>query len=145
MPSATVDRRALIRSLLRERPVHSQAELSQLLEERGCPVSQPVLSRDLRALQVAKVGGAYHVLESETVTPLEALRSMLRGASAPRQWILVQCEPGAASAVARALEAEAIDGVLGTLAGDDTVLVGLASEAAAASVRRRVAELTARR
>ena len=40
--------------------------------------SQPVLSRDLRALKVAKLDGAYHVLENERVTPLAALKSLLR-------------------------------------------------------------------
>ena len=145
MTNQTTQRRAAIRALLLERSVHSQVELAQLLEERGYAVSQPVLSRDLRSLRVAKAGGVYRVLESDKVTPLESLRSLLRAVSSPRQMLLVQCEPGAASAVARALEAEEISGVQGTLAGDDTVLVAIASEASLARVRRRIEDLIERR
>ena len=104
--------------------------------------SQPVLSRDLRALGVAKQGGSYHVLEEEKVTPLTSLQSLLRSSAPASHFEIVRCEPGAASAVARALEAEGLDGVLGTIAGDDTVLVVVATKAAGEGVRQRISELT---
>jgi arginine repressor len=53
----------------------------------------------------------------------------------------VDSEPGAASAVARALEAEGLEGIVGTVAGDDTVLVCLDSKTAQRRVRQRVQEL----
>lgn len=138
---ATAQRRSAIREILLSREVRNQAELSQLLEGRGYSVSQPVLSRDLRALQVAKAGGVYQVLDPERVTPLEELKSLLRAVGQPRHLVLLHCEPGAASAVARALEAEEIPGIEGTIAGDDTVLVAVSTEAAASAVRRRIQEL----
>jgi transcriptional regulator of arginine metabolism len=141
MTLVATDRRAAIEALLRERPVHSQAELLDLLAERGFECSQPALSRDLRALGVAKVAGAYQLVEGERVTPLTTLRSLLREARAVQHLVLVRCEPGAASAVARALEAEELPGMLGTLAGDDTVLVAVQSQADGARVTRRVEEL----
>jgi len=141
MPAATAERRAAVRALLREEEIHSQAELYARLARRGFEASQPVLSRDLRALGVAKTSGVYRVLEPERVTPLEALKSMLRSTETATHFVLVRCEPGAASAVARALEAEELSGIAGTIAGDDTVLVALASAAAGRKVRRRVAEL----
>ena len=55
--------------------------------------------------------------------------------------MLVRCEPGAASAVARAVEAEGFDGVAGTIAGDDTVLVAVESAADAERVRAAVDDL----
>lgn len=140
--TATSDRRGAIRELLRERPVHSQAELLELLEGRGLACSQPALSRDLRALGVAKVAGAYQLMEEERVTPLTTLRSLLRSAARVEHLVLVRTEPGAASAVARALEGEAdLGGVAGTIAGDDTVLVAVASAGEAKRVRARVEEL----
>jgi len=138
---APLDRRAAIQELLRERTVHSQSELLALLEERGLPCSQPALSRDLRALGVAKVGGSYQLVEEERVTPLTALKSLLRGSEPVEHLVLVRCEPGAASAVARALEAEELPGLSGTIAGDDTVIVAVRSRTDGARVRRRVDEL----
>ncbi|MBL8804960.1 MAG: hypothetical protein JNN27_23385 [Planctomycetes bacterium] len=134
-------RRAAIRELLLETPVHSQEELLEKLERRGLGASQPVLSRDLRALNVAKRAGAYQIVEEERVTPLEQLRSLLRSVEPVSELLLMTCEPGAASAVARALESEELDGLLGTIAGDDTVLVAVKSQAAAQRVRRRIQEL----
>lgn len=139
--AVATDRRAAIEALLREQPVHSQAELLELLAERGFECSQPALSRDLRALGVAKVAGAYQLMEGERVTPLTTLRSLLREAHPVEHLVLVRCEPGAASAVARALEAESLTGLLGTIAGDDTVLVAVRTQPDGARVLRRVEEL----
>ena len=137
----TQSRRDTIREILAEGEVRSQTELQDLLEDRGIVTSQPVLSRDLRALGVAKQGGHYHVLEEERITPLTALRSLLRSSHAAEHFEIVRCEPGAASAVARALEGEGIEGVLGTIAGDDTVLVVAANATAGAEVRARIESL----
>lgn len=137
----TEGRRAALLAILAEGKVRSQGELIERLEAQGFVVSQPVVSRDLRKLRAAKRAGTYQLLDDERVTPLTTLKSLLRGEAAVPHLALVRCEPGAANAVARALEAEDLDGVLGTIAGDDTVLVIVASPGAARRVRRRVAEL----
>jgi transcriptional regulator of arginine metabolism len=140
MPDPT-ERRAAIRELLSEHEIANQDELIERLSRRGFHTSQPVLSRDLRVLNVAKQAGVYRVHEEERVTPLEALKSLLRSETPATHFVLLRCEPGAASAVARALEAEGLDGLVGTIAGDDTVLVAAASHAASQRVRRRVQSL----
>ena len=137
----TEERRAALRSILSEGDVRSQSELMEKLRSKGISASQPVVSRDLRKLKAAKRDGTYQVFDEERVTPLTTLRSLLRAESAVQHFAMVHCEPGAANAVARALEAEDIEGVIGTLAGDDTVLVAAATPAAARRVRRRVADL----
>ncbi|HEX9794686.1 MAG TPA: hypothetical protein VGC54_11945 [Planctomycetota bacterium] len=136
------DRRAAIQSILAEGEVRSQTELLEQLAARGHRSNQPVVSRDLRALRVAKRGGVYTLVEQDRVTPLEQLRSLLRGATpaGPYQ-VVVRCEPGAASAIARALEADELQGLVGTVAGDDTVFAAVASQAASRRLRRRVREL----
>jgi transcriptional regulator of arginine metabolism len=139
--SQTSERRAAIRAILSEDQVRNQYELLVRLKKKGYSASQPVLSRDLRTLGVAKQGGAYQLVESERVTPLGALKSLLRAAEVIPHFVMVHCEPGAASAVARALEAEEIHGLIGSVAGDDTVLVAVSSAAVGQRVRRRVAEL----
>ena len=135
------ERRDAIRELLLAEEIASQDELLDKLAKRGFHASQPVLSRDLRALNVAKQAGVYRVHEEERVTPLEALKSLLRSEKPVSHFVLLRCEPGAASAVARALEAEELEGVVGTVAGDDTVLVALASKTAAQRVKKRVTQL----
>jgi transcriptional regulator of arginine metabolism len=139
--SRSEERRAAVRRLVLENSIQSQAELRARLKAAGFRASQPVLSRDLRLLRVAKEAGIYQIREPERVTPLSALKSLLRAVEAAREFLLLRCEPGAASAVARALEAEALDGVVGTVAGDDTVLVALASKVAAQRLKKRVAAL----
>jgi transcriptional regulator of arginine metabolism len=139
--SRSEERRAVIRRLVLENVIHSQAELRAKLKAGGFRASQPVLSRDLRLLRVAKEAGIYRIREPERVTPLSALKSLLRSSEPANAFVLLRCEPGAASAVARALEAEEVEGVVGTVAGDDTVLVALDSKAAAQRVKKRVAQL----
>lgn len=140
--SRSEERRALVRQLLQAEEIRSQDELRSRLRDQGHSASQPVLSRDLRLLGVGKEAGVYRIREPERVTPLSALRSLLRSVRPARDFVLVRCESGAASAVARALEAEEIDGLVGTVAGDDTVLVASASRQASQRVSRRIASLT---
>jgi transcriptional regulator of arginine metabolism len=141
--SSTETRRTAIREILAEGGVRNQHELHARLKRRGLRASQPVLSRDLRVLGVAKQGGTYQLVESERITPLGSLKSLLRAAESVPHFVMVHCEPGAASAVARALEAEELPGLIGSVAGDDTVLVAVTSAAVGRQVRRRVAELAA--
>jgi len=140
--SRSEERRAVVRRLVLEESITSQADLRAKLKTQGYRASQPVLSRDLRLLRVGKVAGVYTIREAERVTPLVALKSLLRSTVNARDFLFVRCEPGAASAVARALEAEEIPGIVGTVAGDDTVLVAISSRAAGQRVRRRLASLT---
>jgi transcriptional regulator of arginine metabolism len=141
--SRSEERRAAIRQIVLEESVRSQGELRARLKSAGFRASQPVLSRDLRLLRVAKEAGVYQLREPERVTSLSTLKLLLRSAEVAREFVLLRCEPGAASAIARALEAEELDGIVGTVAGDDTVLVALSSKAAATRVKKRVAALVA--
>ena len=139
--SRTNERRQVILELLADREIRSQHELRSALARKGHRASQPALSRDLRALKVAKRGGAYGVVEQERVTPLAQLKPLLRGVAPATRFLIVFCEPGAGSAVARALDQGDVEGLVGTVAGDDTVLVAVSSRAAGERVRRRIGEL----
>ncbi len=140
--SLTRRRRETISAVISSERVESQEDLLHLLRRKGVVSTQPVLSRDLRALGAVKRDGAYVLLERERITPLETLQSLLRSAdSAGPNLIVVRCEPGAANAVARALEAEEPTGVLGTVAGDDTILIAVQARAAGQGVLRRVRAL----
>ena len=140
--SATKQRHRAIRDLVDEQPVLNQGQLLELLAERQLAVTQPQLSRDLRVLGVVKQDGRYVL--TERVTGLAALAMLLRGAQAAgANLVVVQCEPGSAGAVARALEAEELAGVVGTVAGDDTIFVAVQDQRAGDSVRALVETLIA--
>jgi transcriptional regulator of arginine metabolism len=142
--SKTQARRRAILNLLNDREIKSQKELRSALAKKGFRASQPVISRDLTALKVGKSGGTYVAVLPERVTPLEQLKPLLRGAEPASRFVVVFCEPGAGSAVARAIDQLADDGfegLVGTVAGDDTVLVALGNDAAAQRMRRIVREL----
>ena len=139
---AVVERRARVRTLLTENTVFSQQELLALLAENGVESTQPVLSRDLRALAAVKHGGRYMVFEPDRVTRLDALQPLLRGANAAGpNLVILTCEPGSASSIARALEEEELSGVLGTVAGDDTLFVAVESARRGKAVVQRVQDL----
>ncbi len=133
-------RHRLIEELLETVEVASQTQLLALLAARGVPTTQPQLSRDLRTLHVAKEKGRYRL--TERVTGLEVLKTLLRGARpAGPHLVVLHCEPGAASAVARALESERPAGLVGTVAGDDSVFVAVEAASHGTAIRQRIATL----
>jgi len=128
--SEAQDRRRVLRQVLQAGTANTQSELLAELEAHEFPTTQPVISRDLRAIGAVKSEGKYSLPTEERITRLQTLRALLRSAQmAGPHLVVVVCEPGAASAIARALEAEVDLDLLGTVAGDDTIFVAVAERA----------------
>jgi transcriptional regulator of arginine metabolism len=134
------ERQKLVLSLIGRRPLGTQQELLDALEAAGCRVTQATVSRDIGELGLEKetdpLGRPRYVLPgTRRVDPGETLRSLLaqfgRGATAAVNVVVVHCEIGSAPAIARALDRVGHPLVVGTLAGDDTLLV-IAHDAAGA-------------
>jgi transcriptional regulator of arginine metabolism len=112
-------------------------------------VAQPTLSRDLRELGFAKTPRGYLAPEvsaaqfAPAATREARLQRALRGSAlsvqAAGSLVIVKTPPAAAHPVARALDEAELAGVVGTIAGDDTVFVATPSEGAARSLARRLA------
>ena len=127
------ERQRLVASIVSRRRVGSQLELQNALAAAGCEVTQATISRDIRELGLEKtrdvLGRPRYTLPegSRRADPREALASVLeqfgRGATAAQNLVVVQSEIGSAPAIARALDRTEHPKVVGTLAGDDTVLV----------------------
>jgi len=124
------DRQRLIRELVRNNKVSSQEELAALLARSDCDVAQATLSRDIREMRIAKVhdeDGYYYRL------PVPGSHLRLQGdellsASVERVEfagpVLVICtRPGHANMIASAVDAAHLRPVIGTVAGDDTVML----------------------
>ncbi len=126
------DRQRLVLSLIGRMQLGTQQELLDALEAAGCRVTQATVSRDIRELGLEKetdpLGRLRYVPPgSRRVDPFETLRSLLlqfgRGATPAANIVVAHCEIGAAPAIARALDRVRHELVVGTLAGDDTLLV----------------------
>jgi transcriptional regulator of arginine metabolism len=138
-PSPTrAGRHARIVAIVRSQPVHSQAELVRLLAEEGLTVTQATLSRDLEELGAVKLRGtaggpAAYVVPDEGATSLRpaqgaparlvrVLEELLTGADSSGNLAVLRTPPGAAQYLASAMDRSGLPDVVGTIAGDDTIL-----------------------
>lgn len=149
MQLAKKERQRLIESVVSRKRVGTQFELLDALADSGCAVTQATISRDIRELGLQKthdqLGRARYVLPSSTrrSDPAEALNSVLgqfgRKVTPAGNIVVLQSELGAAPAIARALDRLGHERVVGTLAGDDTVLVVAPTERDARVLARELA------
>ncbi|HEX3157852.1 MAG TPA: arginine repressor [Gemmatimonadaceae bacterium] len=143
------ERHEAIRETIKARAVASQEELRKLLRQRGWDVTQSTLSRDLRELRLARVptaegmrymltdgDGDKHRMVLDTLLP--QLFAYVDGVG---ELLVLHTLRGAAQTIAEALDEEDWPDVLGTIAGDDTILVICRSSAARERLTRRIRTL----
>ena len=139
-----------ITKLLETKAVGSQSHLVDLLAAEGVDATQTTVSRDLEELGAVKVrlpGGdtAYALpeLPSHQVAPEDHLRRVLGEwvveADCSGNLVVLRTPPGSAHVVGSALDRSGFPGVIGTVAGDDTVLVVASESAGGAAVANRLA------
>ena len=143
------ERQSGIREIISSRTVESQEELRRLLKQKGWTVTQSTLSRDLREMRVSRVpspNGATHYSLSGAVSderpPLAALLPHLyTEIGGVAEFVVLHTLPGGAQPIGVALDAEEWPEVLGSIAGDDTVLIICRSSAARDRLTRRLREI----
>lgn len=102
--------------------IGSQSDLARILRNNGFSVTQASVSRDLDELGVIKVNGKYtRTSDLNTENPFGITRLEMAGDSL----IVVRCPPGLASAVAVQIDAANVEGIVGTIAGDDTIFIAV--------------------
>ena len=140
-----------ITQLLRRSAVASQAELARLLRREGERVTQATLSRDLEELGAVKArrpDGSYAYEVPDEPPPngdhLQAmLVQFLVDIDASGNLVVLRTPPGGAQPVARALDTAHVEGILATIAGDDTILVVCREGIAGRTVLRRLERIAA--
>ena len=150
--AATAGRRRAVRELIAGGSIGSQGQLLQHLSARGHPTTQATLSRDLKILKVGKLpngrGGYTYVFRDDTDVGgsdgnvqamfLHGYRSIAFSGN----MAVIHTLPGHAASVAFALDKLAVEGIIGTVAGDDTIFAVLAEgtgeDAARLAFRRRI-------
>ncbi|MCR5221388.1 MAG: arginine repressor [Lachnospiraceae bacterium] len=128
-------RQKKILKLIADRPVETQDELARLLQEAGFHVTQATVSRDIKQMQLVKIvdaksgrqryasrkeipkdfGGTYIRVFKEGVISMDLAMNIL----------VVKTVSGMAMAVAAAMDAMDIDSIVGTIAGDDTIMCAI--------------------
>ena len=137
-------RHAAILRIVREHRIPSQGRLLEHLARAGFTVTQATLSRDIHELGLAKVadpqGAQHYTAPSEEHQPAPSLeislRSLLLKVDGVGPLLVLATTTGSAGALAAALDHEEWPGIIGTIAGDDTLLVIARNP----SVRRRLAK-----
>lgn len=140
-----------IAKLLEENTVTNQAQIVELLAAEGVEVNQATVSRDLEELSAVKVrvpGGesAYAIpeLPFDQITTDDHLKRVLgdwvAGIDRSGDLVVLRTPPGCAHVVASALDRSALPEIVGTVAGDDTILV-VSAEGCGSHVESRIAEL----
>src|SRR5438105_2354993 len=149
---AGLRRRDEILRIVGDQSVHSQDELLALLKKRGFRVTQPTLSRDLRELGVAKspngyvtrdafAGGAVVAFAPRDVAESrldQAVAEYVTGADTAGNLVVIRTPAASAQPVASAIDAASIDGVLGTIGGDDTIFVAFRTPPTASAFAERL-------
>jgi transcriptional regulator of arginine metabolism len=141
-----------IARLLEQRAIGSQQLLVDLLAAEGVDATQTTVSRDLEELGAQKVrlpGGetAYALpeLPAQQIAPVEHLRRVLGEWAVElvpsHNLVVLRTPPGCAHVVASALDRSGLDGVVGTVAGDDTLLVVVAESHRSRDVAAHLASL----
>ncbi len=142
-------RRTQIRELLRAEPVATQDDLRRKLARRGIHVTQATVSRDIEELGLVKTRQGYRLpdLAEPPAAPLPALpvilKEFLRDARQASNLVILKTHPGNAHSVAVAVDAENWPEIVGTIAGDDTILVATPSARVAGQLRRKFLALVA--
>lgn len=145
------ERQAAIQEIVEARPVGSQEELRRLLRQRGWDVTQATLSRDLREMRLARIpdaegGVRYAVADGqspeETRPSLDViLPPLFRAIDGVSELAVLRTIPGGANSVGGVLDLESWPDIIGTIAGDDTILIICRSSAARERIVRRIRTL----
>lgn len=147
-------RLTVLAGLLSGRRFSSQEELARALARAGAPVTQATLSRDLRSLGAGKRPGhdgrGVYELAGPATEQLDRdrqlldLKTFVNEVRVARNLVVIRTPPGHANGVARAIDLSGFQSLVGSVAGDDTVLVVMEDHAGARRLRRHLDTIAAR-
>jgi transcriptional regulator of arginine metabolism len=144
-----LSRQQAILELLGHGPIPSQEDLQRLLRKRGLDAGQATLSRDIRELGLAKSAGGYSLpgreaaAESDLPSVSRLVREFVTSVRAAQNLLVTKTSIGSAQPVAAALDGENWPEAIGTIAGDDTILIVCPDKRAAGRLAGRIQEMLA--
>lgn len=151
LPSSRSRRLTLVAELISGRRFSSQEELARALGRSGVSVTQATLSRDLRSLGVLRrpnaAGKPVYELPSPATETMDRerqwldLKAFVNQVRVSQNLMVVRTPPGHAHGVARAIDLAGFEGTVGSVAGDDTVLVVMEDAGSARRLKRHLDSL----
>ena len=130
-------RQGQILALVRKKAVHTQEELAAQLRVRGIDATQVTLSRDIKDLRLVKTAQGYRQIMDRPPAPhVDAvIEEYLRDVRMAQNLLVLRTPPGSANALAIALDQVEWPEIVGTIAGDDTILVVAPDSGSATKLR----------
>lgn len=150
MDSVKSSRQNKIIELIRKHNIETQEELADFLTQAGFAVTQATISRDIRELKLMKVPmedgrQKYGILQSQTTGLNEKFVRVLRDAflsmEKAQNILVIKTVSGMAMAAAAALDALSVEGIVGSIAGDDTIMCAIRTEQETNKVIERISAL----
>ena len=141
-------RQKAILDMLEKGPVANQEDLQRALKKLGFDVGQATLSRDIHELGLAKSSGGYAFPQGElsvepALPPVSRLvREFVLDVRAAQNLLVIKTAVGSAQPVAAALDSEAWPEAVGSIAGDDTILIICAEKKSASQLAARIQGMT---
>ena len=148
--SSKSERQNALLEVIAGKAVSTQSELKELLKARGIVADQATLSRDIRELGLIKAsddGAHYRYAPVESVSPPAHMKAsttlarLVRKIDCSGNLLVVKTDPGEASPIGLALDRMGWSEVVGTVAGDDTLLVVVKEGVAARKLAKRILDL----
>lgn len=136
--------------LIRNHNIETQEELADFLTQAGFAVTQATISRDIRELKLMKVPmedgrQKYGILQSQTTGLNEKFVRVLRDAflsmEKAQNILVIKTVSGMAMAAAAALDSLSVEGIVGSIAGDDTIMCAIRTEQETSKVMERISAL----
>lgn len=140
-------RQRVILEVLQQGPIANQEDLQRALRKRGFKVGQATLSRDIRDLNLSKTASGYSLPQGESAAGLalppvsRLVREFVLDTRAAQNLLVIKTIVGSAQPVAAALDEEDWPEALGTIAGDDTILIVCADNQGAKKLAKRIEEM----
>lgn len=146
-----MERQRKILEIIRREPVETQEDLAAALKRNGFPVTQATVSRDIKELGLIKVPGDSAPFrysfqgELPSRSGEERLKRLFRDAvvavDSSENLVVVKTNPGEAQGVASAIDHAGLPEIIGTVGGDDTILIVVKPKSAVSAVLRRLTSL----
>ncbi len=136
-------RQGQILKIIRRKEIYTQDELARELSQDGIQTTQVTLSRDMRELGLVKTGDGYRQFSREDASPDLAgvANEYLLDIRMAQNLLVLQTSPGNANTLAVAIDRAELEEAVGTIAGDDTVLVITPDSETAEKFRRKLLEM----
>ena len=136
-------RQGQILRIIRKKEIHTQEELARELSALDIQTTQVTLSRDIRELGLVKTAEGYRALAAEESGPklADVVSEFMQDIRVAQNLVVVRTSPGNANSLAIAIDKEDLPEVVGTVAGDDTILVIAPDSNTALQFRHKLLEL----